>query len=250
MHYQPQTIEDGGGEAWERRWRSLNKDRHLRQVRRDYRPTPDHSYEFNSQGFRCGEFDTIAWADAVVWVGDSFTFGVGVRAEHTLPGLLDGVNGLVHVNLGRGGASNGRIAETAHSIVEYSPRAIICNWSNPSRLWSNGVDCTYWNMGLRKSTFPVPEKFKVCRAAYRRWMAAGVEHHNQTTLSFVHKLTELCGDTILHVSTGFRETADLLGQTWFEKPNHIMDYSFDGTHHSERMNRKHLKHIKPWLNTI
>jgi len=250
LHYQPQTIEDSGGEAWERRWQILNRDVKIQQVRPNYRPTATHSYTFNSQGFRAPEFDVIDWGNTVVWVGDSFTFGVGVRSEHTLPGLCNNRHGVTHINLGRGGASNGRISSVAHSILEYSPRGLICNWSNVSRLFSNGVDCTYWNMGLRKRTFPVPELFKVCRAEYREWMAAGVEHHNQTTLDYVDKLTDLCGDRVLHICTGFRETAELIGQTWFERPNHILDYSYDGTHHSERMNRRHLKHVKPWLNTL
>ena len=250
MHYQPQTIEDSGGAEWERRWRSLNRDRTIEQYTKDYRPEPVHRYRFNSQGFRAPEFDEIDWGNAVVWCGDSFTFGVGVPEAHTLSGLANNWRGQTHINLGRGGASNGRISSVAHSILEYSPRAVICNWSNPSRLWAYGEDCTYWNMGLRKHTFKPQHKFKQCRAAYRQWMAAGVEHHNQTTLKFVRELTKLCGDRILHISTGFRETAELLGQTWYERPNHILDFSYDGTHHSVRMNRRHLKHIKPWLNTI
>src|SRR6056297_703452 len=45
----------------------------------------DISYDLNSQGYRCSEFDQISWEDSVLFFGCSIVLGVGLPINETLP---------------------------------------------------------------------------------------------------------------------------------------------------------------------
>lgn len=71
-------------------------------MRNGYHPFRKLEYTFNSDGFRSDEFDTGAGA---VFVGCSFTLGVGVDEHETWARIVADQIGLKCYNLGIGGAS-------------------------------------------------------------------------------------------------------------------------------------------------
>lgn len=72
----------------------------------------DITYSINSHGFRDVEFDNRQCGIAL---GCSFTFGVGIKQEHTWPAQLSQMTGTYVWNLGVGGAS----FDTAFRLGKY-----------------------------------------------------------------------------------------------------------------------------------
>jgi len=60
------------------------------------------TYDFNSLGFRCKEFTD---ASSIMYLGCSYTIGIGLPVEHIWPELVSKELNLKCVNLGIGGAS-------------------------------------------------------------------------------------------------------------------------------------------------
>lgn len=87
------------------------------------------NYKFNSQGYRCAEWDNIDWDNSCLLIGDSWAFGIGLPARMTLAGLLN------MVNLGVSGASSmSMLANTARLIqANIKPRAVVYIWPQPNR---------------------------------------------------------------------------------------------------------------------
>lgn len=71
------------------------------------------TYQFNSEGFRCEEFD--AESDCLVALGCSFTIGIGLPIETVWPSLLGKKLNLKVYNLAWGGIS----ADTCFRLAEY-----------------------------------------------------------------------------------------------------------------------------------
>jgi hypothetical protein len=89
-------------------------------------------YTYNSQGFRCDEFDQRASAIAV---GCSFTEGVGLQKNQTWPAYLADLLDLPVWNLGSGGGTIDtvfRILE--HYIVRLNPKVVFILIPPKSRL--------------------------------------------------------------------------------------------------------------------
>lgn len=241
------SLEDSGGTEHRRRWRILSK-----QYRVKRRPRRTHTYHVNSRGFRCEEFDLIPWQDSVVWFGCSFTFGVGINCAETIPSQWSRTSGVPTVNLGYPGCSNGRIAHLAGLLLRsVRPRAVVVNWTCTDRLFWNGIDCTPTNMTTRKDTFPDRSQFRAARTVYRDYVNLSTWQRARQFWNHVDAVESVAqGIPVIHCCTGFAHTARVLGQSWFEVPRSIDDFSYDGTHHSGQMNRRHLAHIQPWLNTL
>jgi hypothetical protein len=66
----------------------------------------DLTYNLNSQGYRCPEWDQIEWEESVVIYGDSCIAGVGVTENNTLSYFLQEELQRPVINLGVGGSSN------------------------------------------------------------------------------------------------------------------------------------------------
>lgn len=76
----------------------------LKQNAQELSPWIDNpfTYKFNSKGFRCKEFDA---EDNVVFLGCSYTIGIGLPIQHTWPTLVAHELDLACYNLGLGGGS-------------------------------------------------------------------------------------------------------------------------------------------------
>lgn len=113
------------------------------------------TYTYNSQKYRCPEFDTINWEESVIILGCSFTFGTGVSDEHTISSQLTNL-GWPTVNLGQPGT--GTDYQFFNSIIlnenKIKPRAVIYNWPTPARMlqWTQNDRYILWGPWNTNST--------------------------------------------------------------------------------------------------
>lgn len=80
-------------------------------------------YQFNSKGFRCEEFEPLP---CVVFLGCSFTMGIGLPVADTWPSIVAKKLGLANFNLGIGGGSNDTAFRLGHYWLSHlKPRLVI-----------------------------------------------------------------------------------------------------------------------------
>jgi hypothetical protein len=190
-------------------------------------------YQFNSQGYRYDQFDTVDWSVAVLLLGCSMVMGVGVAREHTIGQQLASLLDRPVVNLGLGGSScwfsyhNSLLARrrgirpyavvqlwTEHSrTLHYSPQAL-----RHSGVWSGDPLYELWNDTDLNSMMHVAAIAHSDRLAWRdctRYYAASL----------------------------FGTTARMLDVTWLNIPESIMDYARDFVHYGPVTNRWIAEHI-------
>ena len=63
------------------------------------------TYSFNSQGYRCPEWNECNWSQSILIFGCSFVFGVGVSDNDTLSEQLQKITNKPVINLGCSGSS-------------------------------------------------------------------------------------------------------------------------------------------------
>lgn len=90
------------------------------------------TYKFNTNGFRCQEFNS---SPCMLAFGCSLTFGIGLPEEHTWPYIVAKELGLTCYNFGIPGASNDTAYRFAkHWIPKLKPRVVILYSPAPDRL--------------------------------------------------------------------------------------------------------------------
>ena len=101
-------------------------------MRDDWAHTKDEFfYTVNSNNYRATEFNKQDNSNATICLGDSFTFGIGVKDEDTWPYKLNQLLGTVNWNLSSGGSSNKDILYTLHQFISngYIPKNVYVMWS-------------------------------------------------------------------------------------------------------------------------
>ena len=91
-----------------------------RHVHHDF----DVSYRVNSLGFRGDDLD-FARPGSVMFLGDSFTFGLGVNDDEVFAELLNQSSDLTHLNAGVPGYSNDQQLLLLDTLMEYRPAKVI-----------------------------------------------------------------------------------------------------------------------------
>ena len=87
--------------------------KHNSEVVKELNWTEDSiEYKFNSHGFRCNEFND---SPAIMFLGCSLTFGIGMPKESCWTYLVSNMLGLEEFNLGNGGAAN----DTCFRLANY-----------------------------------------------------------------------------------------------------------------------------------
>ncbi len=90
------------------------------------------TYKFNSHGFRCDEFTSDP---SIVFLGCSYTVGVGLPIETTWPYIVSKKLGLRCYNLGIGGSSNDTAFRLAlHWLKEIKPKIVVFCRTFPTRI--------------------------------------------------------------------------------------------------------------------
>ncbi|MDI9245563.1 hypothetical protein [Marinobacter sp. CHS3-4] len=91
-----------------------------RHVHHDF----DVTYRVNPLGFRGNELD-FARPGSVMFLGDSFTFGLGANDEEVFTELLDQSSGQTYLNAGVPGYSNDQQLVLLDSLLEYRPKELV-----------------------------------------------------------------------------------------------------------------------------
>lgn len=93
------------------------------------------TYRLNRNGYRAPEWTTIDWKNAVVLLGCSMTFGVGVAEDETISYYLQNMLGRPVINIGYPAGSNETIFNNSVAIFEKfgAPAAVITAWSTTDR---------------------------------------------------------------------------------------------------------------------
>jgi hypothetical protein len=93
-------------------------------------------YNFNSDGYRCPEWKDIDWSNSIVFIGCSYTLGVGLDEEDTLPNRVKELTGIPTINLGISGSSNHLMLYNSLKLLDAGirPRQVVVMFSDISRL--------------------------------------------------------------------------------------------------------------------
>ena len=93
-------------------------------------------YSVNSSGYRTYEWDKIDWQNAIVLLGCSNTFGVGLADDETISYLLEKETGRQVVNLGFPAGSPDRMLNNSSTLIDLfgAPYAVIINWPPLTRM--------------------------------------------------------------------------------------------------------------------
>lgn len=168
-------------------------DRNVRTQSPDwYYRTHTVRYTNNSEGYRTREFKDVKWDEAIVLVGCSNTYGVGLDDSDTVSYQLELLTGLPIVNLGVSGSSmtyalhNSIILREEHP----TPRAIVYLWPDYGR-------CVEYN----KDTVDNHGPWDADRSNFSRvW--CGNEYNAKTHAIFIQKnIRLLWKDTAIYEGT-------------------------------------------------
>lgn len=89
-------------------------------------------YQFNSEGFRSPEFNQ---SFDILCFGCSFTFGTGLKYEHTWPAVLGQITNMSCANLGHPGSSNDTVFRFAdYYLAKLKPKYAIWLQTDSGRL--------------------------------------------------------------------------------------------------------------------
>lgn len=97
--------------------------------------TKEIEYKVNSNGYRTYEWDQINWKEAIVLLGCSCTYGIGLAEDETISYYLQQLTGRQVVNLGFPGGSNDLILQNSTALLEYfgAPYSVVINWTCTDR---------------------------------------------------------------------------------------------------------------------
>jgi len=92
-------------------------------------------YRLNENGYRAPEWSNIEWKDAVVIIGCSMTFGIGVAEDETINYYLQELLGRPVINIGYPAGSNETLFNNSVAINQTfdNPAAVVMAWSTWDR---------------------------------------------------------------------------------------------------------------------
>lgn len=143
--------------------------------------TKEVTYNVNSGGYRCPEWNQIDWANSIVIFGCSETFGTGLAEDETISSALSGLTGVNVVNMGKNGTS--MMFNLANNMILKKhfpqPIAVINHWTEPSRH-------TYFGLDKIIQILPRHEVY------FRKHIGMLVSLANMTVADFDHNSDFMC----------------------------------------------------------
>lgn len=154
------------------------------------------TYKLNSNGFRTYEWKDVNWKDAIVLIGCSNTFGVGVSDDETIAYELEQLTGRQVVNLGIPSASNELLLHTAALLLERfdRPHAIAVNWTACDRFRYFEFE-GYWQIGLWNA-FNVTGKREETLLKLYQYRNTDIYNENMLTYYTAKSFKQLCKDRV------------------------------------------------------
>ena len=137
-------------------WEDDKAEKHYRKSRKKLGPDwyfydKRITFDYNSNGFRAPELDTIDWANSVVVFGDSFTAGDGNAIEDIATTLLQDMLEMPVINLGSSGT---------------------------------GIDLACWNSLLLHETYPRPKAVVQLWSSIHRYAEYSTDRNESSVYSF------------------------------------------------------------------
>lgn len=96
---------------------------------------PKITYNLNSQGYRCKEWDQYEWNDSILVFGASNIFGVGVCENQTMSSYIQQHTDISTINLGQIGSGCSAQWINSLRILEnnITPRGVVYVWPDENR---------------------------------------------------------------------------------------------------------------------
>ena len=144
------------GRPKSRDWEDDTSEKKYRKSRRKLGPDwyfydKRITFDYNSNGFRAPELDTMDWANSVVVIGDSFVSGDGNAIEDIATTLLQDILEMPVINLGSSGT---------------------------------GIDLACWNSLLLHETYPRPKAVVQLWSSIHRYAEYSTERNERSVYSF------------------------------------------------------------------
>ena len=97
--------------------------------------TKEIFYKHNSSGYRTHEWKDIDWKNAIVVLGCSIVFGIGLAEDETMCYQIEKMTGRQTINLGYGAGSNNIIINNLSGMINDfdAPYAVVIFWSGMDR---------------------------------------------------------------------------------------------------------------------
>jgi len=114
------------------------------------------TYTFNSQGYRCDEFENINWSESILALGCSVTQGVGLDDKECWSYRLQEKTSIPVINLGQYGTSLYYHLYNLEILQKYNPRYVIIQMPDPVRFTNfhkNGCEALAWFNTTYKEKF-------------------------------------------------------------------------------------------------
>ena len=144
------------GRPKSRDWEDDTSEKKYRKSRRKLGPDwyfydKRITFDFNSNGFRAPELDTMDWANSVVVIGDSFVSGDGNAIEDIATTLLQDILEMPVINLGSSGT---------------------------------GIDLACWNSLILHESYPRPKAVVQLWSSIHRYAEYSTERNERSVYSF------------------------------------------------------------------
>ena len=204
-------------------------------------------YSCNKDGYREREWHNINWNNFILFLGDSFTFGLGVRQRETIPFYVENKTNICCVNLSVPGASLELLTQLSLAIKEKAnPAAVILQYPHMERMYDPVSSAYHGNLGKWVVEYPdvVPLKSKELYAAW-----TSVSSRLTTKLDFYSNILRyIWKDNCLLEWTSYNAVQDHLGITTLGSNNYTSkDLARDGYHLGNRKNKQIAAKITNWL---
>jgi len=144
------------GRPKSRDWEDDTSEKKYRKSRRKLGPDwyfydKRITFDYNSNGFRAPELDTMDWANSVVVIGDSFVSGDGNAIEDIATTLLQDILEMPVINLGSSGT---------------------------------GIDLACWNSLILHESYPRPKAVVQLWSSIHRYAEYSTERNERSVYSF------------------------------------------------------------------
>ena len=144
------------GRPKSRDWEDDTSEKKYRKSRRKLGPDwyfydKRITFDYNSNGFRAPELDTMDWANSVVVIGDSFVSGDGNAIEDIATTLLQDMLEMPVINLGSSGT---------------------------------GIDLACWNSLILHESYPRPKAVVQLWSSIHRYAEYSTERNERSVYSF------------------------------------------------------------------
>lgn len=199
-------------------------------------------YICNNDGYREREWSEIDWSNYILFLGDSATFGLGVKQDETIPAYVEEYTGKTCANIAISGTSLDIIVQLSLLLVQNSkPSVVVIQYPHLKRIY-DPIDKRYHgHLGSWIHDFDVvPQNSK---DLYNAWIKEPyrAELKSKFYMNILHyiwkefKLVEWTWDN---------DVSTLLNlPTFGSVPKRQEDLSRDGIHANKHVNRDVARNI-------